>query len=193
MKPDQFKKYFADLKIKLNQALKYDIPKKIGNNAVSLFKDNFQKESFFGKKWDEVLRRKSRTVSYKTKSGKSKEKKATFGKGAYSKRKILTGATKQLGRSIRYKADERKVVIYSDLEYSKIHNEGGKITVTKKMKKYFWAMYMNTNDEQYKMLALMKEGKVIKMPKRQFIGSHRVVDDMVKKTIEESINNIFKK
>ena len=123
MKPDQFKKYFADLKIKLNQALKYDIPKKIGNNAVSLFKDNFQKESFFGKKWDEVLRRKSHS-SIRLRAAEQREK-ATFGKGAYSKERYLQEQPSNLGGLFATKLMRKGWYLFR-FRILKIHNEAGR-------------------------------------------------------------------
>jgi hypothetical protein len=55
--------------------LERDLPKKLGNLAVRMFKENFQKESFFGRAWKEVKRRLQGV------------------KGAAGKRKNLTGPT----------------------------------------------------------------------------------------------------
>lgn len=60
---------FAQLQIELKQAIDYDLPIIIGNEAVRLFKKNFQDEGFFGKPWQQVKRRQTHTVKYKTKSG----------------------------------------------------------------------------------------------------------------------------
>ena len=43
--------------------------------------------------------------------------------------------------------------------------------VTAKMKRYFWAKFMQTKDESWRRMALMKVGKVITMPERRFIGN----------------------
>jgi hypothetical protein len=58
--------------------------------AVELFKDNFQTESFFGRKWKEVQRRIPGTRAYKYPKRKR----------ARRTRKILTD-TGDLGRSIK--------------------------------------------------------------------------------------------
>jgi phage gpG-like protein len=96
-----------------------------GNVAVSLFKQNFQTESFFGEKWPEVKRRRDvwqrngETVKNPT-------------KGAARTRKILTGQTGDLGRSIQVKeAANGRAVIWLDPSsfgskqpYGAVHNEG---------------------------------------------------------------------
>ncbi|MBP3762928.1 MAG: phage virion morphogenesis protein [Bacteroidales bacterium] len=105
---EEFNKYFANLTIRLQRELASDIPKKVGNKAVQLFKDNFQKEGFFGKAWKEVKRRLHP-------SGKNR---------AADTRAILTGPTGNLGRSIQYVVRDGSVVVESDLPYSAAHNEG---------------------------------------------------------------------
>ncbi|MDE6346377.1 MAG: phage virion morphogenesis protein [Muribaculaceae bacterium] len=71
----------------------------------------------------------------------------------------------------------------SALPYTTLHNEGGKITVTAKMKRYFWAQFMKTKDEAWRRMALMKVGKVINMPERRFIGdgpdTQRIIRDVI--------------
>lgn len=75
--------------------------------------------------------------------------------------------------------------------YAKIHNEGGTINIpiTKKSRKYFWAMYKLTNDEKWKYMALSKKNHIVlKFPKRQFIGESatlmKTLDTELKKYIE---------
>ena len=62
-----------------------------------------------------------------------------------------------------------EIHIQSDMKYSKIHNEGGTIRITEKMRKFFWAKYYETRDESWKYMALTKKS-VIAIPKRQFMG-----------------------
>ena len=96
---------FAQLQIELKQAIDHDLPLKVGNEAVSMFKKNFQQEGFFGKPWQRSKR-----------IGKAK--------GADGVRKTLTGRTGDLGRSIKMKPAPGKVTIYSDVPYAAVHNEG---------------------------------------------------------------------
>lgn len=79
----------------------------------------------------------------------------------------------------------------SSLPYANIHNTGGEITVTANMKKFFWAMFyknggkqlkeneLSTEAKQWKYLALMKLGSKIIIPKRQFIGEHPQVHQVI--------------
>ena len=99
----------------------------------------------------------------KLKNGKTKA--VPVGKGVMGKRKILTGRTGALGRSIRWKVEPRKAIIYSDLPYSEAHNEGT----------------INAGRSHN-----------VHIPKRQFIGDHAKIDEMVRKTIEERMGKIFK-
>jgi phage gpG-like protein len=72
----------------------------------------------------------------------------------------------------------------SGIPYAEIHNNGGTInvTVTKKMRKYFWFLFKKTGKEQYKWMALSKkEQMVIHIPKRQFIGDSFTLDNKIDK------------
>lgn len=116
-------------------------------------------------------------------------------------KKILIGKdnTMNLMQSIRtLEENEKRVRTGTDLVYSEIHNEGGEITVTAKMKKFWWAKYYefsgkvkktkkgqisrsesnlatNAKAEYCKKMALMKPGNKIKIPKRQFIGESKTL------------------
>lgn len=106
----------------------------------------------------------------------------------------------KLMRSFKKKeATMQRVVIENYSEYSEIHNEGGYITVTAQMKKYFWAKYIefegktvysikkrakaNTKSNRTlsakaafcKAMALKKVGSKIKIPKCQFMGESKTM------------------
>ncbi|MBE6331668.1 MAG: hypothetical protein E7070_05130 [Bacteroidales bacterium] len=139
-------KYFAQLGVKIERAVMHDAPLIIGNELVKAFKQNFQDEAFFGKKWQDVKRRTNPT--------KGKEHLAD------ARRKILTGRTGNLGRSIRKEVRDGSVRIYSDLPYSAAHNEG---TTT------------------------AGRGHHTVIPQRQFIGRSKEVDDIVRAAIEKAM------
>lgn len=84
------------------------------------------------------------------------------------------------------------------------------------MKRYFWARYyeaqggfgrkrngelrdnkknrqLGSEAEFWKALALMKEGKVIKIPKRQFIGMSPEVEREVREIIEDNLTDYFER
>ncbi|MBP5365006.1 MAG: hypothetical protein J6Y82_03675 [Bacteroidales bacterium] len=57
MPPEQFTECTAAIHVEIEHALNKTIPMRVANLAVKLFKENFQKESFFGQKWPDVRRR----------------------------------------------------------------------------------------------------------------------------------------
>ncbi len=67
-------------------------------------------------------------------------------------------------------------------KYADIHNFGGTIKqrVTRKQKKWAWAMFYRTKSPFYKAMAL-SETLTIKMPKRKFIGQTRQLDVILDK------------
>lgn len=125
--------------------------------------------------------------------------------------------TGTLRRSISSRTTEDSITFYTDLPYAAIHNDGGEIVVTRRMKGYFWHKYMtaagvlqfarrkdgamrrdkNTlriNDmaEFYKCMALKKEGSTIKIPRRRFLGTSPEVERMVREIIEENLEAYFR-
>lgn len=125
--------------------------------------------------------------------------------------RVLVGRG-HLRNSIRIKqANLNAVIIQAGnrrVPYAQIHNEGGTIRVTQKMKRYFWALHTkhkrkvkmkqngkprassrgnNKKAEFYKAMALKKAGSVIKIPQRSFIGNSRALT----RILESSINKRF--
>ena len=153
------------------------------------FDKNFERQSFFSEAW---ARRKS-----PLRPGGS----------------ILID-TGKLRRSIRSESTSDSIRFFTDLPYAAIHNEGGEIKVTQKMKAYFWHKYyeasgsfgrrkdgsprkdkrtvqLSTEAEFWKFMALMKVGKSIKIPKRQFLGASPEVESAVREIIEENLTDYF--
>lgn len=93
-----------------------DISVKLGDE----FDRNFEREAFFNEKW---ARRKFNDDE---------------SRGLLTREGTLRRSIKD-GVSI---TDHASVVFTSSVPYAAIHNEGGAITVTRKMKKYFWYRYM---------------------------------------------------
>ncbi len=107
--------------------------------------------------------------------------------------------TGELMQSIRKKKETlEEVIIEADSDHGQIHNNGGYIVVTTAMKRFFWAKYYSfkgRNSEKAafcKAMALMKTGKKIKIPKRQFMGESKVLMDNFKSFFEGRINIAFK-
>lgn len=153
------------------------------------FDRNFERKTFFNEKWQ--------------RRG-----------GAYHDDKPLLVDTGRLRRSITSEIIGNKLVYSSTEAYAGIHNEGGTITVTKKMKGYFWYRYLSlaggfglrkdgkkrndkknraltTEAEFYKAMALMKVGRKIVIPRRQFVGWHPSLEKNVREIIEENLTEYF--
>ena len=91
--------------------------KDIKKEALEEFDRNFEREAFFNEKW---ARRKYNDDT--------------------SRGLLVQNGT--LRRSIKGEiTDHDSVLIYTTELYANIHNEGGTITVTRKMKSHFWKMY----------------------------------------------------
>lgn len=75
----------------------------------------------------------------------------------------------------------------SNKQYAAIHNEGGKIKITAKQRGFFWYMVKKDkkNSAMWKALALKPVGSEIAMPKRQYIGDHKVVRETVLKITQD--------
>jgi phage gpG-like protein len=165
-----------------------DLEKKITNDlAVELadeFDRNFERKAFFTEKWASPKINNARG-SVMNRSG-------------------------NLRRSIKYSVRDGIILFSSSLPYASIHNEGGEITVTAQMKKYFWAMYyratggittkadggeskskknikLTEEAAKWKGLALMKVGQKIKVEKRQMVGDHPQVAKIVKGVIDDNM------
>lgn len=138
-------------------------PRVAGNVAVSEFKHNFQTEGFDGKKWKEVQRRDKKSAAYKT---------AAKRHPARTARKILSGDTADLGRSIEIKgAASGKAIIWTSPKafgskepYGEVHNEGLKAG----------------------------RGSGFTMPKRQFIGSTSQLRSKIIAELEKHMAKLLK-
>lgn len=173
---------FGDLEQKLKRVERYltkDVYRIIGVEAVKWFKQSFVNEGFTDKslkKWKDVKRRDSKSGWYGFKYGatakrpgqqkRSKDSMTNFSKAA-TKRKVLSGETKELKNSIQYKvnAGSRKVIVFSDKVYAEIHNDGGKVKVFGKA--------------------------TAKMPQRQFMGKSEMLREKLEKIIQEDIYKIM--
>lgn len=166
---------FVQIMNKLDKVYR-NFPREVGRMAV-----NFSKERFRSQDWVD-----NTTEPWKPRRlpGKSKNNGVLIGSGA-------------LKRSIRIiMTDPDMVIIGTDKPYAKIQNEGGKIVVTDKMRKYFWAMhykYANSitynvktktiakskkNDALNQMAIFWKSlalAKKISIPKRKFLGQSHIL------------------
>lgn len=163
-----------------------DIKVKLGEE----FDRNFERKAFFDEKWPAT--------------------KLTYHRGSLMMR------TGRLRKSLLSpKVTSNGIIWSSSLPYADIHNNGGEIRVTPQMRKFFWAKYYQTSSattkkkngeasssarnrklsieaEQWKALALKPIGSIIKIEKRQFIGSHPQVDKHIKEVINHNFEELKK-
>jgi phage gpG-like protein len=106
MTPRQFQQNLSRWQRDIDNAVSQVLPVEVGNKAVELFRENFDKQGFFGEPW--------KGVSAAT------ENRRTF------KGKPVLQQSGDLARSFHIRPENGKVTVESDLVYSAIHNEGGK-------------------------------------------------------------------
>ncbi|MDR2823740.1 MAG: hypothetical protein LBB41_00905 [Prevotellaceae bacterium] len=131
------------------------------------------------------------------------------------RRKMMFGVGTLMG-SIRTEEGAMRVVVSSNTAYSAIHNDGGTITVTAQMKRFWWARYIefsgktkktkkgkvsrakanqkiSAKAEFCKRMALMKVGSKIKIPKRQFMGESKTLMNNLDKKLHIKIAEYWEK
>lgn len=175
MTPAQFQKLFEQ---KLNEIKRYareDLPRHIGKISVDHFHENFQRGGYVDDKlqpWKQPKR-----------FGADKSAGSAYGP--------LLSSRKLLYNSIRFTASERRVVISSSLKYSKIHNEGGQISVTSKMRKFAWAKYYESNKTAEGWMAMALKQTII-IPKRQYMGRSIALNRLIQARMKKDITKILK-
>ena len=171
------------------------LPVKVGRAVRDSVRDNFRKGGFYGQTWKPPMR-------------------TDLGFEGPSYGPMLSG-TNHLMMSTDYITEPGRVIIQNSLIYAQIHNEGGEITVTKRMKGYFWSMYykrglvgdmygkakgkknrqkadnLNAEAQFWRNMALKKVGDKIKIPQRQFLGEHPEVNRIVREVINQELINFI--
>lgn len=104
------------------QTLMTNAPRIAGVTAVAFFKEGF--------------RREGQLIDGKLVPWKKRKFEFSNRKGAAILKK--TGA---LQRDLKFKTRKQAVAITSNLPYSKILNDGGKVPITPRMRRFFWAKY----------------------------------------------------
>ena len=113
----------------------------------------------------------------------------------YNNRGSLMARTNNLRNSINAHIEGEKIVFTSSLPYASIQNEGGEITVTDKMKRYFWAKYIEAGKkgiqaDQWKAMALKKVGSKIKIESRRFIGPHPKILEVTQGVVNDNLKDL---
>lgn len=167
------------------KGLKRKILKDVRVEVSSEFDRNFVTQSFFGEAWQR----------HKTPTRQGRH---------------LLVRSGNLRRSISAKSDENSITFQSTEPYAAIHNEGGEIKVTARMRRFFWAMYykangglgrrrdgtlrkdennarLSTEAEFWKHMALMKVGSKVRIPRRRFLGVHPELKREVMSIVESRL------
>ena len=150
------------------------------------------------------------------------ERKAFFDEKQWPERKFDDGIGSLMQRtgglrgSIRSRKRRGALVYSSSKPYARIHNEGGEIRVTRKMKGWFWHKLKETQGKYqykkdgekrnnkrnrdlseleifYRSMALKKVGTVIHMPERRFIGNGRNTDRIIRTIVEMNVEDYLKR
>lgn len=141
----------------------------VATDLTDEFDQNFERKGFFEKKWSATK--------------------------FHNRRGSLMLRTGALRRSIQHNIAQNSIRWVSSQPYASIHNEGGELTVTAKMKKFFWAMHIKNGKtgpeaEGFKWMALKKVGSKIKIPERRYIGDHPQVGRSIERAADATFDEI---
>lgn len=160
------------------------VPVKVGKEVVSSVRQNFRNGGFYGDSWKKTARQQ-----------------VPFRGAAGSYGPLLSRST-HLMSSTDYVPGDAQVAIRNTVDYARYHNEGAESTVTKRMKKFFWAKHYeakvgkkgsNPESDFWRNMALKKSGSHIRIPRRQFLGPSPQVDKIVDKILTSEMDNYIKK
>jgi len=124
----EFNRELAKKRREIENVMRRRLPVMVGNMAKGHYQDNIRQGGFTDNGVQPWL---------KTRRQQSGNKSASANYGA------LLSSKKHLYSSIKSIPSDYRVKVANDLVYAPVHNWGGTVapTVTKKMRKYAWAMY----------------------------------------------------
>lgn len=146
---------------------KKSIPQKAAITMVNFFKRNFQAGGFV----DEPFQ-KWKQSSYP---------------GA-RRTMVKSGNTRRQIKKLQVSETRVVVGIANHNHYAKIHNEGGKILITPKMRRFFWAKFKETGKDYWKFLAITKKTH-LEIDKREFIGPSKALEKTIERMYIKELKN----
>ena len=172
-----------------------DAPIAIGGAARNEFLENFDKQGFDGKKWQNVKRRDPNSPWYGLGQTRQFSQERTSAP-------ILTGETGELKQSISYQEYPYRVIITNEKEYAQVHNEGfdGKVTVPPKTRKSHTVKehkrktktkVVEVKSHERKEHDVKQHTRHLQIPKRQFIGITPKLKKSIQDKIERDITKII--
>jgi len=182
-----------DIEKKLKKVLNA-MPTVIGQAAVSHFQDNITKRQ--GVPSSGSLQRFKNRV-FESSRGR--------GKGILNDTGNLVDSIKIISRN---QNSVNVGIRASEIPYAKLHQQGGKIPITDKMRKFFWAKYyqhaspvgrtrgnrsssINQEADFWKAMALKRKNSTITIPKRQFMDATPDLEKAILRTIKTEMNQII--
>lgn len=167
-----------EFKRKLQQAadfINHDIMDIIGIESINHFKQSFEDEGFTDASLQKWESRRSKRLTR-------------------NEQKTLSDSG-ELAEAMDYTVNGHELIITNDKPYAEIHNEGGEITVTPKMRsffifKHYEALELGNNDVA-DMWQAMFFSDVLKIPKRQFIGESEMLNTNIMEKIVRELDRIF--
>ena len=133
MTPEQFLQLLQQHSREIEQAIHRTLPVKVGAIAKAHFQDNFRQGGFV----DGGLHPWQRT---------HRQQSARGANGQYSP---LMSSRQHLYGSISYTPADAAVTVGTSVPYAGIHNDGGDIVVTERMKRFFWAKFHEANGNSW--------------------------------------------
>lgn len=154
-------------------------------NKAATIAVNFVKERFRAQNW----------VDHRTEPWKPRK----YNRGSKTRqgRKILVDKARLL-RSIRkIEVTEDSATIGTDVDYGRIHNEGGRFKGTVNIKSHTRKAYTRSREgkrERVKQTTVKSHTREMRwnMPRRQFIGPSAVLDKRIERMLTAEINNVLK-
>lgn len=141
------------------------LPGQIGAVALESIDNNFRSQSFFGTPW------KPRAVQ------KGNEGRAIL---------VQSG---RLRRSFKLQNSGLNIVLFTDVEYAEVHNEGGTIAGTVTVSEH-----SRSNKKRGGGSSKVREHTRqvnTTIPQRQFMGEHPMLDKEIDSLLERELNKIF--
>lgn len=157
-----------------------ELPAILGEEAVRMSRTQIEKQGTIDggfKPWPKRKLVALRALSTSIERGKNGKYTATNSNYAESDQFSLVGrglmrVSGNLYNAITYRIDGNTVHVGVDLKtipYAQIHNEGGNITITRKMRGFFMGKFRETLNPFWFNMARHK-GSTITMPKRQYLA-----------------------
>ncbi len=153
-------------------------PRKAGAIAVRFFKERFRTKDWVDQRTEPWPKRSFKGAGGSLMVGKQ------------------SGA---LRRSIRVvRSSQTEVVIGTDMKYAQIHNEGGKVPITAKSRKFFWAKHLEAKEQNNVRMARYWLGlattkkQFFKIPKRQFLGPSQVLANRIERHALAEVSRALK-